>query len=87
MQNNAFRVLSIFTLLHSISSDRKNWLFYKTELGALIGDIVCSFLKTCEAANVNPFDYFVWVMKNNSDVKLCPENFLPWKFKAISVVG
>ena len=26
--------------------NRKNWLFYKTEIGALIGDIICSFLKT-----------------------------------------
>ena len=66
--------------------NRKNWLFYKTELGALIGDIICSFLKTCEAANINPFDYFVWVMKNKDLVKAGPENFLPWKFKAQSVV-
>lgn len=66
--------------------NRKNWLFYKTELGALIGDIICSFLKTCEAANINPFDYFVWVMKNKDLIKACPENFLPWKFKAQVVV-
>jgi hypothetical protein len=61
--------------------NRKNWLFYKTELGALIGDIICSFLKTAEAANVNPFDYFVWVMKNKELVRECPDNFLPWKIK------
>jgi transposase len=61
--------------------NRKNWLFYKTETGALIGDIICSFIKTCEAANVSPFDYFVWVMKNKDLVRECSENFLPWKFK------
>jgi hypothetical protein len=61
--------------------NKKNWLFYKTETGALIGDIICSFLKTCEAAGVNPFDYFVWVMKNKDLVRACPENFLPWKLK------
>lgn len=61
--------------------NRKNWIFYKTETGALIGDIICSFLKTCEAVAVNPFGYFVWVMKNKNLVKVCPENYLPWKFK------
>lgn len=61
--------------------NRKNWLFYKTETGALIGDIICSFLKTCEASAVNPFDYFVWVMNNKDLVKACPENYFPWKFK------
>ncbi len=66
--------------------NRKNGHFYKAELGALIGDIICSFLKTCEAANINPFDYFVWVMKNKGLIKACPENFLPWKFKAQTVV-
>jgi transposase len=62
--------------------NRKNWLFYKSELGALIGDIICSMIKTCEAVNVNPFDYFVWIMKNSSEVKSGAENLLPWKFKA-----
>jgi transposase len=66
--------------------NRKNWLFYKTQLGALFGDIICSFIKTCEAVNVNPFDYFVWVMKSSSEVKSAPENFLPWKFRAQTTV-
>jgi transposase len=66
--------------------NRKNWLFYKTELGALIGDIICSFIKTCEAANANPYDYFVWVMKKSSEVKMTPEDYLPWKFKAHTVI-
>lgn len=60
--------------------NRKNWLFYKTELGALIGDIICSFIKTCEAAKVNPIEYFVWVMKNKEEIKITPEKFFPWKF-------
>ncbi|MFA6119706.1 MAG: IS66 family transposase [Parachlamydiales bacterium] len=65
--------------------NRKNWLFYKTELGALIGDIICSMIKTCEAANTNPFEYFVWIMKKSSEVKSGPENYLPWMFKAQKV--
>jgi hypothetical protein len=63
--------------------NRKNWLFYKSELGALIGDIICSFIKTCEAANTNPFDYFVWVRKNKELIATTPENFLPWRFKTL----
>jgi transposase len=62
--------------------NRKNWLFYKTELGALIGDIICSFIKTCEAAKVNPIEYYIWVMKNTDQVKLAAESFLPWEFES-----
>ena len=61
--------------------NRKNWLFYKTEFGALIGDIICSFIKTCEAQNTNPIEYFIWIMKNEVQVKLTPEKFFPWEFK------
>ena len=63
--------------------NRKNWLFYKTEFGALIGDIICSFIKTCESQNVNPIGYFIWIMKNEVQVKLAPEKFFPWEFKGI----
>jgi transposase len=63
--------------------NRKNWLFFKTELGALIGDIICSFIKTCEASKINPIEYFIWVMKNKILVKDKPDDFLPWKFLQI----
>lgn len=66
--------------LRSQVLNRKNFLFYKTELGALIGDIICSILKTCESMNVNPFDYLVWIQKNSDNVKRTPDQYMPWKF-------
>ena len=61
--------------------NRKNSLFYKTEHGALVGDIICSILKTSEEAKINPFEYLVWVQENAAEVKINPEKFMPWSFK------
>ncbi|MDO9183172.1 MAG: transposase [Bacteriovorax sp.] len=61
--------------------NRKNSLFYKTEHGALVGDIICSIIKTSEETKINPFEYLVWVQENAAEVKLNPEKFMPWSFK------
>ena len=47
--------------LHLSVLNRKNWLFYKSELGALIGDIICSLIKVKHSKdkknrNLNSFD-------------------------------
>jgi hypothetical protein len=49
-------------------------------MGAHIGDIICSFIKTCESHRVNIIEYFAWVMKNEILVSKNPDDFLPWKF-------
>ncbi len=59
--------------------NRKNWLFYKTELGALVGDIILSILKTCEMNKIDPYRYLIYVQENFEEVKKNPERFLPWK--------
>jgi hypothetical protein len=33
--------------------NRKNFLFYKTEIGALVGDIIMSIIQTCQESSVN----------------------------------
>jgi hypothetical protein len=58
--------------------NRKNWYFYRTEVGALIGDIILSAIKTCSMAKINVLDYFVWIQKNREDIKKNPQNYLPW---------
>ena len=60
--------------------NRRNWLFYKTLIGALVGDVITSTIKTCDANNKNSFDYLVWVQKNAEDVRKNPGNYLPWHF-------
>ncbi len=65
--------------------NRKNWYFYKTELGALIGDMITSVLKTAEEAKVNPFEYLVWIQENAEEVKESPQNFMPWKMPDVPI--
>ena len=60
---------------------RKNSLFYKTENGALIGDIFMSLIQTCSMAGENPFDYLLALHRNPSQVAENPENWLPWNFR------
>ena len=60
--------------------NRKNWYFYKTLMGALVGDVILSVIKTCEQNNVAPFHYLVWVQQNKEEVAKNPELFLPWNY-------
>lgn len=59
--------------------NRKNWLFYKTETGALIGDILMGLIKTCEENGKNPFEYLIALQKNRKAVKELSEKWLPWE--------
>lgn len=58
--------------------NRKNWLFYRSEIGSLIGDILTSVIKTSLAAQINPFDYLVWLQENKESIHEHPERYLPW---------
>ena len=60
---------------------RKNSLFYKTENGALIGDIFMSLIQTCSMVGENPFNYLLAIHKNPSQVAANPESWLPWNFR------
>lgn len=67
--------------------NRKNWYFYKTEVGALVGDIIVSVVETAAEAGVNIFDYLVWLQKNKEDVKQNSEKYLPWNFKPEDMIN
>ena len=58
--------------------NKKNWLFYKTQRGALVGDIFLSLIKTAEANNKNPFDYLVALFEAKEDLSKNPEAYFPW---------
>ena len=68
--------------------NRKNWLFFKTENGALVGDIILSVLKTCKLNNYDPYAYLNFIQQNANEIEsafgrsepLDPK-FLPWNFK------
>ncbi len=61
--------------------NRKNWLSFKTPNGALVNDIVCSLIRTCEKAGKNPFEYLNSIQLYEKEVNSNPENWLPWNYK------
>lgn len=63
---------------------RKNALFYKTETGALVGDILMSLIHTCRLNSVNPFEYLTALQKNAASVRESPAQWLPWNYQVQS---
>src|SRR5262245_53473514 len=45
---------------------RKNALFYKTQKGAHVGDLLMSLIYTCQLHEVNPFDYLTCVAEDQA---------------------
>jgi len=60
---------------------RKNSLFFKTLLGAYVGDIIMSLIETCKASGKNPFEYLLALHRNRDIVKKDPSNFFPWNYE------
>jgi hypothetical protein len=73
--NEAERTLKQFILM------RKNSLFFKTEHGAAVGDLLASLIQTCRLNGVNAWGYLVWIIRNKSDVWRNPHKYLPWNYK------
>jgi transposase len=61
---------------------RRNSLFYKTERGALVGDLFMSLIETCRFCHVNPLDYLTALQKHARLVNEHPEQWLPWNHQA-----
>ena len=60
--------------------NRKNAFHYKSEYGALIGDIHMSIIYTCWLNKVNPLDYLIQLQYHRSDLLKAPQDFLPWNY-------
>ena len=76
LDNNAAERILKKAILH-----RKNSYFYRTEVGAAIGDILMSVIQTCNLAGINAFEYLVAIQKNEDSVLRIPEQWLPWNYK------
>jgi transposase len=73
LDNNACeRALKQFILM------RKNSLFFKTEHGAAIGDILASLIQTCRLNGINPWDHLARILRNKLDARRNPHLYLPW---------
>jgi len=70
----------IEAMLKIVVRNRKNAMFYKTLLGATIGDVVTSMIATGSEAGINVFEYFTVLQRESEKVKTNPENYLPWNY-------
>ena len=59
---------------------RKNSLFYKTRIGARVGDIYMSLIHTCELNGVNALDYLNQLQLHASEVAEHPDRWMPWNY-------
>ena len=55
--------------------------FYKTEVGAWIGDILTSLIETARINGKNQFTYLVAIQEHARHVREHPELWLPWNFQ------
>ena len=76
LDNNICEQALKMTILH-----RKNALFYKTENGAHVGDILMSLIHTCRLNGVNPFDYLTAIQKHAKRVRTDSAKWLPWNYQ------
>jgi len=74
--NESERALKQFILM------RKNSMFFKTEHGAAVGDVLASLIRTCRLNCVNAWDYLVTIIRNRKDARSNPDRYLPWNYKS-----
>jgi transposase len=73
--NESERALKQFILM------RKNSMFFKTEHGAAVGDVLASLIRTCRLNGINAWDYLVTIVRNRKDARSNPDRYLPWNYK------
>jgi len=60
---------------------RKNSLFFKTEAGAKVADVLLSMTRTCVANSVDPVHYLTTIATHAKKARLSPEPWLPWTYQ------
>ena len=60
--------------------NRKNSLFYRSDRGAVVGDIYMSLIKTCELNKVNPLDYLTQLQIHAGELAANPSDWMPWTY-------
>jgi hypothetical protein len=60
---------------------RKNALFYMSENGAHVGDLLMSLIYTCQLCDVNPFDYLTELLRHADELSSHPQQWMPWNYR------
>jgi transposase len=68
-------------LIKIIARCRKNSLFYKTQAGADVGDVITSLIATCELNGINCFEYLVALQQHRHAMERAPDRWLPWNYQ------
>ncbi len=61
---------------------RRNSLFYRSERGAEVGDMLMSLIHTAQLRDENPFEYLAAVLHNEKAAANHPADWLPWTYRA-----
>ena len=69
-------------MLKSIIRHRKNSLFFKTQLGATVADILTTIFFTAKANGINSVEYLRDLMLYQSHWEKNPHEWLPWNYVA-----
>jgi len=75
LDNNVVERALKIVVLH-----RKNALFFRTEHGAAIGDLIFSLVATCHQNGVSAWDYLVCLVRHARAVRRDPSRWLPWNY-------
>ena len=67
-------------LLKLVVRGRRNSGFFKTSVGAAVGDVIGSVLATCHENGINAFDYLCAVQRHAETVRREPDRWLPWTY-------
>jgi transposase len=61
---------------------RKNSMFYRTQVGAWIGDVLMSVIETTRYASKNPFEYLEALQVHAMRVRASPDSWMPWNYQS-----
>jgi transposase len=67
-------------ILELVVLNRKNSLFFRTEHGAAVGDIIASLVESCRLNDVGAWEYLVALVRNAQMVRKAPAAWLPWNY-------
>lgn len=76
LDNNVCEGILRLVVLH-----RKNSLFYRSDHGAFIGDLLQSIITTCRLNKADPYQYIIAIIEHARQARLCPHAWLPWNFQ------
>ena len=60
---------------------RKNSLFFRSERGAVVGDVYMSLIRTTILHDQNPIDYLTTLMTHYQAVAESPAEWMPWNYR------